>query len=73
MAYKITHIQVMAEETIDEETYKANIHLDVLDESGKIPLFNKVITVESSNSLTGYQVDEQREKAIQDYLTSINE
>jgi hypothetical protein len=72
MKYTVTHVQVMAEQVIDENTYKVDLHLEVQPDSELIPAFTKVLTVESTNAMTGYEVDEQRTNAINSYISEIN-
>lgn len=53
--------------------YEVDVTLCLKHEDNFIPPFSKTITVKSNNSQTGFEVDEQREQAIQDYLTQINQ
>lgn len=56
----------------DTEHYKVNITLGIRATDNIAPNFSKDIEVVSSNTLTGFQVDEQREQAIEDFMLSIN-
>lgn len=61
---------VIGTEPTDE--YEVTITLAILPTDNVAPEFSKDIIVRSSNSMTGFQVDDQRELAIEDYMQSIN-
>ena len=52
--------------------YEVNITLALKPTDEIIPQFSKTINVRSNNSMTGFEVDDQREQAIADYMQSIN-
>ena len=52
--------------------YEVTITLSIRPTDGIAPEFSKDIIVRSSNSMTGFQVDDQRELAIDNYLQAIN-
>lgn len=60
------------EKIIDEDTYSIEISIGLESIDGVVPPFSKTIIVISDNDQTGYEVDEQREQAITDYVNSIN-
>jgi len=62
---------IINHEPTDE--YEVDITLGIKYENDFIPPFSKTITVRSNNSQTGFEVDEQRQQAIQDYLNLINQ
>jgi len=57
----------------DTENYYVILTLGIKPTDNIAPEFSKDITVVSSNSLTGHEVDAQREQAVQDFMESINE
>lgn len=61
---------VIGTEPTDE--YEVTITLGIRPTDGIAQDFSKDIIVRSSNSMTGFQVDGQRELAIDNYLQSIN-
>ena len=60
--------------TGQEETdyYEVTITMGIHPTDGIGADFSKDITVTSNNSQTGFEVDEQREQAVADYMQSIN-
>jgi len=72
MRYEHINTGYEPEISIDEDTYSINITIGLRATDGFIPNFSKTITVVSSNSQTGYEVDAQREKAITDFIEQIN-
>jgi hypothetical protein len=58
--------------TIDEETYSNKITLAFHPVDNIAPDFSRDIEVVSSNSQTGYEVDIQRQEAIDAYVIQIN-
>lgn len=62
---------IIGQEPTNEYEVDITIGLKHLDNF--IPPFSKTIIVKSNNTQTGFEVDEQREQAIQDYLNLINQ
>lgn len=61
---------VIGTEPTDE--YEVTITMGIHPTDEIAPEFSKDIIVRSSNSMTGFQVDDQRELAIDNYLQEIN-
>lgn len=61
---------VIGTEPTDE--YEVTITIGIRPTDGIALDFSKDIIVRSSNSMTGFQVDYQREQAVADYMQSIN-
>lgn len=61
---------IVGQEPADE--YDVTITLGIHPTDGVAPDFSKDIIVTSNNSMTGFQVDEQRELAVDNYLQAIN-
>lgn len=61
---------VTGQEETDE--YDVTITMGIHPTDGIGADFSKDITVTSSNAQTGFEVDTQREQAVQDYIDSIN-
>jgi hypothetical protein len=60
-------------ETDDKGNYSVNITLALAPiDNDLIPPFSKDIVVVSNNSMTGYEVDKQRNKEITDFMGKIN-
>jgi len=57
---------IINHEPTDE--YEVDITLGIKYENDFIPHFSKTITVRSNNSQTGFEVDEQRQLAIETFL-----
>jgi len=72
MKYELINTGYNPEVNINEDTYSIDITLGLRSTNNFIPDFSKIITVVSSNSQTGYEVDIQRENAINDYIAEIN-
>jgi hypothetical protein len=72
MKYEKTGLGYGVETIIDENKYSINITIGLHSTDNIAPNFSVDIIVESDNSQTGYEVDEQRSKAIEDYLELIN-
>jgi hypothetical protein len=72
MNFEITSKTISPETELPNDEYSVTISLFVKETSGKIPLFQENIVVISHNSKTGFEVDEQRETAISDYLQRLN-
>ncbi len=72
MKYEKTGLGYGVETIIDDNKYSINITIGLHPTDNIAPNFSIDIIVESDNSQTGYEVDEQRNKAIEDYLKSIN-
>jgi hypothetical protein len=54
------------------DSYEVTITLGIHPTDGIAPDFSKDIVVRSYNHMTGFQVDEQREQSIADYMQTIN-
>lgn len=54
------------------DNYEVTITMGIHPIDGIGADFSKDITVTSSNAQTGFEVDEQREQAVDDYMQSIN-
>ena len=61
---------VTGQEETDE--YDVTITMGIHPTDGIGADFSKDITVTSHNAMTGFEVDTQREQAVQDYIDSIN-
>lgn len=63
---------VSNENTLNENEYSAIITIFIKSVDGVSPTFNKQIEVISTNAMTGFEVDAQRNKAVNDYIVEIN-
>ena len=73
MKYELTEQPINITETeIDADTYSATITIFIQSTDGVATSFNKQIEVISNNSMTGFEVDEQRKKAVTEFMISIN-
>lgn len=77
MKYELIKKDISAERTVLEQgvptnDYEVTITLGIAPTDNVAPEFSKDIIVRSSNSMTGFQVDDQRELAIDNYLQAIN-
>jgi len=72
MKYEKTGLGYGVETIIDDNKYSINITIGLHPTDNIAPNFSIDIIVTSDNSQTGYEVDEQRNKAIEDYLELIN-
>ena len=72
MAYELVDWLIKPEETIDEHTYKVGINI-VIKTSDNVVEFTRDIEVISFNSQTGYEVDQQREQAVTNYINQLND
>jgi hypothetical protein len=72
MKYEKIGLGYGIETVIDEDIYSINITIGLHPTDNIAPNFSVDIIVTSDNSQTGYEVDEQRSKAIEDYLELIN-
>jgi len=73
MKYKLIKYNFGNEtETDDEGNYSAVITIALQSDDNKIPQFSKDITVISNNSMTGFEVDKQREQTIEEFLKEFN-
>ena len=70
MKFKLISTTFSEDRVIDNNTYQNSICLII--NSDLIPNFFKEIIVISDNKQTGFEVDIQRQKAIDDYMLSIN-
>jgi hypothetical protein len=59
-------------ETDADGNYSVVLTLNITPTDGIAPNFHKDITVTSNNSMTGFQVDAQREQAVTDFMAQIN-
>lgn len=66
----VEQTRVIGQEETDD--YEVTITLGLHTADDLIPDFSKDIIVTSNNSMTGFQVDEQRELAVDNYLQAIN-
>lgn len=66
----VEQTRVIGQEETDE--YDVTITMGIHPTDGIGADFSKDITVTSSNAQTGFEVDTQREQAVQDYIDSIN-
>ena len=55
------------------DNYEVTITIGVHPIDNIAPNFSKDVIVISNNSMTGFEVDEQRKQAIQDYIILINQ
>ncbi len=60
--------------TIEEgdEAYYVNVNLWIKEENDLIPPFQKLLPIVSLNSMTGFEVDEQREEFVTNFMASLN-
>jgi len=73
MKYELTEQPInITEAEIGADTYSATITIFIKPVDGIAPSFNKQIEVISNNSMTGFEVDEQRKKAVTEFMLSIN-
>ena len=72
MKYELTHTNFSSETIISDTEYSINITLGLHPTDDFIPNFSKDITVISDNSKTGFEVDIQRQQAIDDFIALIN-
>lgn len=70
--YEIFAINYSAEKNLNEKEYSCNITIGLHPTDGVAPNFSKDISVVSDNSQTGYEVDKQRQEAIDKFLIEIN-
>lgn len=73
MKYELIKTDISAERTVDIDDYEITMSIWIKDTESIAPSFLKDIIVVSDNSMTGFQVDEQREQAVSDFMASINE
>lgn len=72
MKYEKINLGYGVEKIIDEDKYSINITIGLHPTDNIAPNFSVDITVESNNSQTGYEVDAQRNDAVNEYLNLIN-
>ena len=58
---------------IPTDEYEVDITIGLKHIDNFIPPFSKTITVKSNNSQTGFEVDEQRQLAIETFINEINQ
>tara|TARA_R110000868_G_scaffold407706_2_gene689407 strand:- start:766 stop:999 length:234 start_codon:yes stop_codon:yes gene_type:complete len=68
-----TQLGYSVETVIDELEYSINITLPLQDTGSLEVPFSATITVISNNSQTGFEVDTQRQLAVDNYLIAINQ
>ena len=79
MTFEITNKDISKEFSVHDaegnitDDYKVIITLSLKCSNEIVPVFSKDIEVVHSNSQTGFEVDEQREHEIQNFLQSINQ
>lgn len=73
MKYRLLNTNISAEQSLDDNQYKVIINLNIEPIDGIAPIFSKSIEVISNNSQTGFEVDEQRELAIETFINQINQ
>ena len=72
MKYEKINLGYGVEKIIDEDKYSINITIGLHPTDNIAPNFSVDIIVESNNSQTGYEVDTQRNDAVNEYLNLIN-
>ncbi len=72
MKYEKTGLGYGVETIIDDNKYSINITIGLHPTDNIAPNFSIDIIVESNNSQTGYEVDTQRNDAVNEYLNLIN-
>lgn len=72
MKFEVSDTIVNPEIFINEDEYSVTISLYIKEIDNKIPVFTSNIEVISSNSKTGYEVDEQRQLVINEYINNLN-
>lgn len=72
MRYELINKELQDEAVISENEYKIIIRLEIKDTESIADNFFRYIDVASSNDLTGFEVDEQREKEVENFLLSLN-
>lgn len=72
MKYEKINLGYGVEKIIDEDKYSINITIGLHPTDNIAPNFSVDIIVESNNSQTGYEVDIQRNEAVNEYLRVIN-
>lgn len=72
MKYEKIGLGYGVETIIDAEKYSINITIGLHPTDNIAPNFSIDIIVESNNSQTGYEVDTQRNDAVNEYLNLIN-
>jgi hypothetical protein len=64
---------VDAEKVLSDTLYSARIYVQFKDLKNIVPNFQKDTNVVSSNLMTGFQVDAQREQAITELVERVND
>jgi hypothetical protein len=72
MRYILISTEFQGETQTKDEEYSVKIRLEIKDTESIADNFFRYLDVISSNESTGYEVDEQRETEINNYLKSIN-
>ena len=74
MKFELIKYDIGIESNADEDgNYSVNITIGIHCTDDIVPDFSKDITSISNNSQTGYEVDTQRQLAVDNYLISINQ
>lgn len=68
----IVEDDIVVGQEIDPAKYKVTITIGIHPTDGIGADFSKDITVTSNNLQTGFQVDTQREQAVNEYIANIN-
>jgi hypothetical protein len=64
---------VDVEYQLTDTLYSASVYVQFKDVKGIIPIFSKDTNVVSSNFQTGFQVDAQREQAVNELVGRVND
>jgi hypothetical protein len=73
MKFEKTAVDYGKETEADEQgNYSCIITIGIKPSSDLIPTFSKDIVIESNNSQTGFEVDAQRKKAVEDFIKELN-
>lgn len=72
MKYEKINLGYGVEKIIDDNKYSINITIGLHSTDNIAPNFSVDIIVESDNAQTGYEVDIQRNEAVNEYLRVIN-
>jgi hypothetical protein len=73
MTFEKVAVNYGQETEADEQgNYTCIITIGIKPSSNLIPPFSKDIIDVSNNSMTGFEVDAQREKAVEDFIKELN-
>lgn len=74
MKYELIRFDIGKETNTDEQgNYSVNITIALHPTDGIAADFSKDITVTSNNSQTGFEVDAQRQEAVNAYVAQVNQ